>query len=59
MTTLKVAREEGKLDEFIAEREAEAKPKRGDADAFNRAVEAMAQTSKATPKASKKGSRGG
>lgn len=53
MTTLKQAREQGKLEEFIAEREAE-QTKRGDAKAFNRAVEAMAGKSKAAPKASTK-----
>lgn len=59
MTTLKEARQRGQIDQFIKEREADAEPKKGDADAFSRAVEAMAQTSKAAPKASKKGNRGG
>lgn len=54
MTTLKQARDEGKIDQFIAEREA----KKGDPAAFNRAVQAMAQTSKAVPKASSRGNRG-
>ena len=55
MTTLREARDKGKLDQFIKEHEAET----GDEDALNRAVRSMAGTSKATPKASKKGSRGG
>jgi hypothetical protein len=45
MTTLKQALKDGKLDQFIAEREAE----QGDPEAFNRAVQAMAE-SKAVPK---------
>lgn len=53
MTTLREAREEGKLDEFAKAREGET----GDADAFNRAVTSMARKSKATPVASKKGNR--
>lgn len=48
MTTLKQALKDGKLDQFIAEREAE----QGDPEAFNRAVQAMAQKSKVVPKAS-------
>lgn len=55
MTTLRKAREEGKLEEFVAEREAEAKP--GNEAAFNRAIASMARTSKAVPEASKKASR--
>jgi hypothetical protein len=51
MTTLRQARDSGKLAEFIAEREAEAAPA-GDAKAFNRTLAAMAGTSKAGPKAS-------
>lgn len=58
MVTLRQAREDGKLDEFIAEREAENRDP-GDEAAFNRAVEAMARTSRATPRASKKASRDG
>lgn len=48
MTNLKQARNEGKLDQFIAEREGE----KADPDAFNRAVQAMVQKSPAVPKAS-------
>lgn len=48
MTNLKQALKDGKLDQFIAEREAE----NGDPDAFNRAVQAMARKSKEAPKAS-------
>lgn len=55
MTSLREAREKGRLDQFIKEREAET----GDAEAFNRGVASMARTSSATPKASKKGSRDG
>jgi hypothetical protein len=51
MLTLKQALEGGKLDQFIAEHP----DAQGDEKAFNRAVEAMAQTSKearpASPKA--------
>ena len=53
MTSLKQARDQGKLDQFIKEREAE----RGDPDAFNRAVRAMAQKSPAVPKASSRADR--
>lgn len=38
MTNLREARDKGKIEEFIAEREAEE----GDADALDRAVTAMA-----------------
>jgi hypothetical protein len=48
MTNLRQAREQGKLDQFIKEREAE----KGDPKAFNRAVRAMARKSKEAPKAS-------
>lgn len=58
MTTLKQARDAGDLERFICEREGEAKPN-GDADAFNRAVQAMAQKSLAAPKASKPRNPGG
>lgn len=58
MTTLREARDTGKLEKFIAEREAEHKTA-GDAAAFNRAVASMAQTSKAAPAASRKALRGG
>jgi hypothetical protein len=53
METLKQARESGNLEQFIAEREAEAKAL-GDADAFNRGVASMARNSKAVPAASPK-----
>lgn len=49
MTTLKEAIEQGKLDQFIAEHP-EVK---GDMEAFNRAVEAMARTSKEARPASR------
>jgi len=51
MVTLKEARVSDKIEDFIREREAEAKPE-GDADAFNRAVQAMARKSKEAPKSS-------
>lgn len=57
MTTLRKAREEGKLEEFVAEHEADAKP--GNEAAFNRAVTSMAQTSKAIPASSSKAFRDG
>ena len=56
MTTLKQARESGKIDQFIKEHSDDPK---GDADKVNRTLKAMAQKSKADPKASKKGSHGG
>jgi hypothetical protein len=49
MTTLKEAREKGKLEEFIAEREG----KKGDSAAFDKTVSAMAGKSKPTRKTSK------
>ena len=52
MMTLKEAVQTGALDQFIAEREAEAAPT-GDAKAFNRTLKAMAGKSKAGLKASK------
>lgn len=58
MTTLREAREQGKLDRFIEEREAEAAPK-GDAEAFNRGLRSMAQTSSEAPKASSRRNRAG
>ncbi len=51
MTTLRQARDEGKLDQFIAEHDADT----GDADAFNATLQAMAGTSKAAPEASFQG----
>ena len=56
MTTLKQARESGKLDQFAKDREADAP---GDEAAFNRALASMAQTSPAVPKASPKERGGG
>lgn len=58
MTTLREARDKDDLERFIAEREAE-QVKPADEAAFNRAVEAMARTSKATPATSKRRNRGG
>ena len=55
MTTLREAREKGKLEDFIKEREAEL----GDAAALDRTVSAMAGKSSAAPKASSRRSRGG
>ena len=52
MTTLKEARDNGKLAEFIAEREAEAAPA-GDQNALNRTLAAMAGKLKAVPATSK------
>lgn len=52
MTTLKQARDQGKLEEFIAEREAEAQPK-GDAKAFDKTVKAMAGKSAKARRASR------
>lgn len=43
MTSLREAREKGKLDQFIAEHKGDAP---GDADAFARTLDAMAGTSK-------------
>jgi hypothetical protein len=53
MVNLKQARDTGKLDQFIAEREAESAPT-GDAKVFNRTLAAMAESKKAGPKASKR-----
>ncbi len=53
MTTLREAREQGKLDQFIAEREAEQAAAAGDPDAFNRALASMAGKSNEAPAASK------
>ncbi len=54
MTTLKQAREQGKMEQFIREHKADPK---GDPEAFNRAVQAMAGKSKAVPEASCRGNR--
>ena len=50
MTNLRKAREEGKLDQFAADREADPP---GDEEAFNRALQSMAGKSKEAPAASK------
>jgi hypothetical protein len=55
MTNLREAREQGRLDQFIAERKAEV----GDADAVERTIASMSQKSSEVPKASAKGSRDG
>ena len=49
LTTLRKAREQGKLDQFAKDREADAP---GDEAAFNRALQSMAGKSKAVPEAS-------
>jgi hypothetical protein len=55
MTTLREAREKGKLDQFIKEREAET----GCAEALNRGLASMAGKSSEAPKASSRRKRGG
>ena len=55
MTSLKEARESGKIADFVKEHRRDPK---GDATAFNGTLEAMAQKSKAVPAASKKAVRG-
>lgn len=57
MTTLKQAREQGKINQFIKEREGEAKAD-GNADTFNRTVTSMARKSPEAPRASSRRSRG-
>jgi hypothetical protein len=52
---LKAARETGRLDEFIREREGE----RGDAEALSRVVSSMAGKSSEAPKASSRRSGDG
>lgn len=54
MTTLKEAREKGKLEEFIVQREAEGTFTKGDADQLRRIVSAMAGKSKPVPETSTK-----
>ena len=49
MTTLRQAREQGKLDQFAADREADAP---GDEAVFNATLQSMAGKSKAVPAAS-------
>jgi hypothetical protein len=56
MISLKAAREGGRMDEFLSEREAEAQ---GDQAAFNATLKSMAGTSKEAPAASKRRSRAG
>ncbi len=51
MTTLKQAREQGKIAQFAKEHRRDPK---GNADTFNATLEAMAGKSKAVPAASKK-----
>lgn len=58
MTTLKQARAEGKIDQFIAEREAEGVAK-GDVAAFNHGLRSMAGKSPEAPQASSPRNRGG
>lgn len=48
-TTLKTARQQGKVEQFAADREADAP---GDEAEFNRLFGSMAGTSKAVPEAS-------
>lgn len=55
MKSLRKAREQGELEQFAKDHEADAP---GDADAFNRVVASMARKSPAAPKASPK-ERGG
>lgn len=56
MTTLKEARDKGRLDQFIAEHKTDAP---GDGDALDRTLTAMAGTSKSTPGTSKRRRRDG
>lgn len=49
MKNLREARDQGKLDQFAADREADAP---GDEEAFNHLFQSMAGTSKAVPEAS-------
>ena len=49
MTTLRKARESGKLDQFAKDHDADAP---GDEAAFNRALQSMAGKSKEAPEAS-------
>lgn len=53
MTTLREARDTGKLDEFIAQQDAASAPA-GDKAAFNRTLKAMVGTSKEAPAALKR-----
>ena len=56
MTTLKDAREQGKLDQFIKEHQNNPD---GDADQVSRVVEAMAKRSRAIPRSSSPRKRAG
>lgn len=56
MTTLRKARDEGKLDQFAKEHDADDP---SDEAAFNRVLRSMAGKSKATPAASKPRRSGG
>jgi hypothetical protein len=51
MTSLRKARDEGKVEEFAAKRETDTPP--GDEAKFNRVLGSMAGKSKAAPTASK------
>ena len=51
MINLRVARNENKLDQFVAEREADPQ---GDQEAFDATLKAMAETSKSAPETSKR-----
>lgn len=55
MTTLKEARDKGKLDQFIKERE----PETGDGAALEKTIAAMAGKSSEAPKASSRRNRDG
>jgi hypothetical protein len=55
---LKQAREKGNLEQFIREREAEAKAE-GDEEAFNCGLRSMVEKSKEAPKTSSRRGRGG
>lgn len=58
MVNLRQAINEGRLKEFITEREAEQAAATGDPDAFNRALASMAGKSKEAPATSKPRPRG-
>jgi hypothetical protein len=55
VTTLREARDQGKLEQFIKEHEAET----GDRDAMDKTISSMAGRSSEARPASKKGDRGG
>ena len=58
MTNLREARDTGKIEQFIAEREAETKAV-GDPKAFDATLSAMAQTSKSARETLKQRRTGG